>query len=175
MYCSDFCATLKGYTNCLRTGIFRSRELRSKIEQRVTRGEQLPTSVEVPFAETTKRVLIFAAEEADRLLHHSIEPEHLLLGLLRENDPVAVASLIAYGISLDGVLASPSSRSSPRTDNATTDTQLVESVKPLAAAHVERIMQLVRDLAQRESGSAEGRILVGRIDQELMMLMELLN
>jgi hypothetical protein len=48
-------------------------------------------------------------------------------------------------------------------------------VKPLAAAHVERITQLVGDLAQTESGSPEGRILVDRIDQELMMLMELLS
>jgi hypothetical protein len=36
-------------------------------------------------------------------------------------------------------------------------------------------MQLVRDLAQTESGSTEGRTLVGRIKEELMMLMELLN
>jgi ATP-dependent Clp protease ATP-binding subunit ClpA len=147
-------------------------ELRLTIEQRVTRGEQLPTSVEVPFANATKRVLNFAAEEADRLLHHDIEAEHLLLELLRENDPVAAASLGAYGMSLNGArefIASP-----PHTDNAAI-TQLVESVKPLAAAHVERIMQLVRDLAQTESGSPEGRILVDRIDQELMMLMELLS
>ena len=114
-----------------------------------------------------------AVEEADRLLDHNIEPEHLLLGLLRENDPVAAASLIAYGISLDGTREFIAS--SPHTDYATTDTQLVESVKPLAGSHVERIMQLVRDLAQTESGSTEGRTLVGRIDEELMMLMELLN
>jgi ATP-dependent Clp protease ATP-binding subunit ClpA len=148
-------------------------ELRLTIEHRVTRGDKLPTSAEVPFASATKRVLNFAAEEADRLLHHDIEAEHLLLGLLRENDPVAAASLSAYGISLNGTrefIASP-----PHTDNAAIDTQLVESVKPLAAAHVERIMQLVRDLAQAESGSPEGRMLVGRIDQELMMLMELLR
>jgi hypothetical protein len=67
------------------------------------------------------------------------------------------------------------SRVHPHTDNATTDTQLVESVKSVAAAQVERITQLVRDLAQTESGSTEGRTLVGRIDEELMMLMELLN
>jgi ATP-dependent Clp protease ATP-binding subunit ClpA len=148
-------------------------ELRLKIEQHVTRGEKLPTSVEIPFAEATKRVLNFAAEEADRLLHHDIEPEHLLLGLLRENDPVAAASLVAYGIGLDGTREFIASR--PHTFNVTTDTELVESVEPPAAAHVERIMQLVRDLAQTESGSTEGRELVGRIDEELMMLMELLN
>ena len=148
-------------------------DLRLTIEQRLTRGETVPTSVEIPFAAATKRVLHFAVEEADRLLHHNIEPEHLLLALLRENDPVAAASLIAYGISLDG--AREFIASSPHIRNATTDIQLVESVKPLAAAHVERIMQLVRDLAQTESNSTQGRTLVGRIDEELMMLMELLE
>jgi hypothetical protein len=50
------------------------------------------------------------------------------------------------------------SRVHPHTDNATTDTQLVESVKSVAAAQVERITQLVRDLAQTESGSTEGEL-----------------
>jgi hypothetical protein len=51
----------------------------------------------------------------------------------------------------------------------------IESVNPLAAAHIERIGQLVRDLAQTDSNSAEGQTLVGRIDNELMMLMNLLS
>jgi ATP-dependent Clp protease ATP-binding subunit ClpC len=148
-------------------------ELRLKIEQRVAGGEKLPTSVEIPFAEATKRVLNFAVEEADRLLHHNIEPQHLSLGLLRENDPVAAASLIACGIGLDG--AREFIASSPHTQNATTDPELVASVKSVAAAHVERIMQLVRDLAQTGSGSTEGRTLVARIDEEPRMLMELLS
>ena len=148
-------------------------ELRLTIEQRVTRGAKCPTSVEVPFAGATKRVLNFAAEEADRLLQHTVEPEHLLLALLRENDPVAAPSLIAYGIGLDDTREYIVSR--PRNRIETAGTELVESVNPLAAAHIERIAQLVRDLAQTDSNSAEGRTLVGRIDDELMMLMNLLN
>jgi hypothetical protein len=53
--------------------------------------------------------------------------------------------------------------------------ELGELVNPLAAAHIERIMQLVRDLAQTDSNSAEAQSLVGRIDDELMMLINLLN
>jgi ATP-dependent Clp protease ATP-binding subunit ClpC len=164
---------LKGIHRLLANWNIPLADLRLTIEQRVTHGDKLPTSAEIPFAEATKRVLSFAAEEADRLVHHSIEPEHLLLGLLHENDPVAAASLIAYGISLDGTRELMVSRW--HTDHATTDTQLIESAKSLATAHVERIMQFAQDLAQTESGSPEGQLLVGRIDQELMMLMELLN
>jgi len=148
-------------------------ELRLNIEQRVTRGARFPTSVEIPFAAATKRVLEFAAEEADRLLQQTIEPEHLLLALLRENDPVAAASLFAYGMGLDE--AREYIVSGLRNDARTADTELVESVDPLAAAHIDRIRHLVRDLAQTDSNTAEGHTLVGRIDDEVMMLMNLLG
>jgi ATP-dependent Clp protease ATP-binding subunit ClpC len=148
-------------------------DLRRTIEQRVGRGATFPTSVEVPFAQATQRVLNFATEEADRLLQHTVQPEHLLLGLLRENDPVAAACLIAYGMDRDDTREDIVSRS--RTRTATTDTELVKSVNPLAAAHIERIKQLVRDLAQTDSNTADGQTLVGRIDDELTMLMNLLS
>ena len=60
-------------------------ELRLKIEERVRHGARVPTSAEIPFAMATKRVLNFAAEEADRRRQRTVEPEHLLLGVLREN------------------------------------------------------------------------------------------
>ena len=96
-----------------------------------------------------------------------------MLALLRENDPVAAASLIAYGMDLEDIREYIVLRS--RTGPATTDTELVKSVNPLVAAHIERIKQLVRDLAQMDSNSAEGQTVVGRIDDELMMLMNLLS
>ena len=46
-------------------------------------GAPLDTSVEIPFSTDVKRALQYAAEEADRLLHGHIGPEHLLLGVLR--------------------------------------------------------------------------------------------
>lgn len=147
-------------------------ELRLKIEQRVQRGARVPTSAEVPFAGATKRVLNFAAEEADRLLQHNVQPEHLLLALMRENDPVAAASLIDYGLGLDDAREYIVSRSPTRISPA--DTKLGKS-NPLAAAHIERIMQLVRELAQTDSNTEDGQTLVGRIDDELMMLMNLLK
>src|SRR6266542_844752 len=48
--------------------------LRSDVEGRLARGERVP-SVEMPFSDTTKRVLRAAAEEADRLLHNYIGTE----------------------------------------------------------------------------------------------------
>jgi hypothetical protein len=90
-----------------------------------------------------------------------------LLALLREDDPVAAASLIAYGIGLDDTREYIVSR--PGNRSATVDPELVDR-NPLAAAHIERIMQLVRELAQTDSNTPEGQTLVGRIEAELMLL-----
>ena len=54
--------------------------IRKEIEGRTVFREKVSTSVEIPFSAETKRVLQFAAEEADRLLHNYIGTEHLLLG-----------------------------------------------------------------------------------------------
>src|SRR5215208_4586706 len=59
--------------------------IRKEIEGRTVFREKVSTSVEIPFSAETKRVLQFAAEEADRLLHNYIGTEHLLLGILRED------------------------------------------------------------------------------------------
>jgi len=65
--------------------------------------EKVSTSVEIPFSAETKRVLQFAAEEADRLLHNYIGTEHLLLGILREERSVAASILMEKGMRLHTV------------------------------------------------------------------------
>ncbi len=65
--------------------------------------EKVSTSVEIPFSAETKRVLQFAAEEADRLLHNYIGTEHLLLGILREERSVAASILMEKGMRLNAV------------------------------------------------------------------------
>ena len=77
--------------------------IRKEIEGRTVFREKVSTSVEIPFSAETKRVLQFAAEEADRLLHNYIGTEHLLLGILREERSVAAAILMEKGMKLNGV------------------------------------------------------------------------
>ena len=74
--------------------------VRKEIEGRSVFREKIPTSVEIPFSAETKRVLGFAAEEADRLLHNYIGTEHLLLGILREERSVAASILMEKGMRL---------------------------------------------------------------------------
>jgi ATP-dependent Clp protease ATP-binding subunit ClpC len=77
--------------------------IRKEIEGRTVFREKVSTSVEIPFSAETKRVLQFAAEEADRLLHTYIGTEHLLLGLLREERSVAASILYEKGMRLASV------------------------------------------------------------------------
>jgi hypothetical protein len=55
------------------------------------------------FTERARKVLSLAQEEAQRLQHHYIGTEHLLLGLVREGEGVAVKVLSNLGIDLTRV------------------------------------------------------------------------
>ncbi len=77
--------------------------IRKQIESRTVFREKVSTSVEIPFSGESKRLLQFAAEEADRLLHNYIGTEHLLLGILREERSVAASILKEKGMRLNSV------------------------------------------------------------------------
>ena len=48
-----------------------------------------------------KIINILAQEEAKRLNHDQLTPEHILLGLIRDGDGIAVKALINLGVNLD--------------------------------------------------------------------------
>jgi hypothetical protein len=73
-----------------------------QIEEHTTIREKVSTSVDLPISNEGKRVLAYAAEEADELSDKHIGTEHLLLGLLREKDAYAAHLLNSQGLSLDG-------------------------------------------------------------------------
>ncbi|WP_135556471.1 ATP-dependent protease ATP-binding subunit ClpC [Paenibacillus cymbidii] len=55
------------------------------------------------FTERAQKVLALAQEEAVRLGHNNIGTEHILLGLIRENDGIAAKALIALGLGLEKI------------------------------------------------------------------------
>jgi len=85
-----------------RTGVALD-DLRSDIVSRLSGGEKVPDSEEIPFGAACERVLQYAAHEADQLLHKGIGTEHLLLGLLREERSVAAEVLAARGLRIEAV------------------------------------------------------------------------
>ena len=55
------------------------------------------------FTEGARRAVVLAQEEARRLNHNYVGTEHLLLGLLRDEDGVAATALHTLGVSFDAV------------------------------------------------------------------------
>ena len=74
--------------------------IRKQIEAHTTVREKVSTSVDLPLSHECKRVLAYAAEEAERLSHKHIGTEHLLLGLLREERSFAAEILHERGLRL---------------------------------------------------------------------------
>ncbi len=77
--------------------------IRKEIEARITVRERISTSVEVPLSQECKRILNFAAEEAERLGHKHVGTEHLLLGVLREEKSFGAEILLERGLRLSTV------------------------------------------------------------------------
>src|SRR5690242_9724813 len=74
--------------------------IRKQVEGHIPVREKVSTSVELPLSQECKRVLAYAAEEAERLAHKHIGTEHLLLGLLREDKSFAAEILHERGLRL---------------------------------------------------------------------------
>ena len=77
--------------------------IRKQIEQHTTIREKVSTSVDLPLSNECKRVLAYAAEEAERLSHKHIGTEHLLPGLLREEKCFAAEILQERGLRLPAI------------------------------------------------------------------------
>ena len=68
-----------------------------------TRPPVIPHSVEIPFSGPTKRVLLAATGEADRLGHETIGIAHLLLAMLDRKESRAGVLLARWGITSERV------------------------------------------------------------------------
>src|SRR6201747_3041990 len=77
--------------------------IRKQIENHTTVREKVSTSVDLPLSNECKRVLAYAAEEAERLSDKHIGTEHLLLGLLREEKCFAAEILQERGLRLRAI------------------------------------------------------------------------
>lgn len=63
--------------------------------------ETIPIHMEIPFTAAAKRVLEYAAVEADALSSAEITPAHLLIGIVRDEASRASQLLRRHGITLD--------------------------------------------------------------------------
>jgi ATP-dependent Clp protease ATP-binding subunit ClpA len=73
---------------------------RQQVEEIIGLGQQAPSD-HIPFTPRARRVLELGLREALQLGHNHIGTEHILLGLIREGDGVAVQVLVRLGADLN--------------------------------------------------------------------------
>jgi ATP-dependent Clp protease ATP-binding subunit ClpC len=94
--------------------------IRREIEAHTTVREKTSTTADLPLSNESKRVLAYAAEEAEQLGHGHIGTKHFFLGLLREEKSFAAELLLARGVRLATVreqlrsVSPPSETSTPQ-------------------------------------------------------------
>ena len=72
-------------------------EVRAQVGRIVGRGEEV-TAGQIPFTPRAKKVLELSLREALSLGHNYISTEHVLLGLVRENEGVAARILLNFDV-----------------------------------------------------------------------------
>ena len=79
------------------------RKIRHEVEKLVRSGPDTVTMGRLPQSPRSKKVLEYAVEEARNLSHSYVGTEHILLGLLREQEGVAAQVLLNLGLQLEDV------------------------------------------------------------------------
>ncbi len=74
-----------------------------ELVERLTRASNRTSGVQLDLSPGTKKVLELAVDEARRMGHHYIGTEHLLLGLVRQSEGVAIEVLKRLGVSSEDV------------------------------------------------------------------------
>ncbi|MBC8355471.1 MAG: ATP-dependent Clp protease ATP-binding subunit [Planctomycetes bacterium] len=79
------------------------RKIRLEVEKLVQSGPEMVTMGKLPQTPRAKKVIEYSMEEARNLNHNYIGTEHILLGLLREQEGVAAQVLMNLGLKLEEV------------------------------------------------------------------------
>ncbi|MSQ97504.1 MAG: ATP-dependent Clp protease ATP-binding subunit [Gemmataceae bacterium] len=79
------------------------RKIRIEVEKLVQTGPDMVTMGKLPQTPRAKKVIEYSMEEARNLNHNYVGTEHILLGLLREQEGVAAQVLMNLGLKLEEV------------------------------------------------------------------------
>ncbi|MEM7353646.1 MAG: ATP-dependent Clp protease ATP-binding subunit [Acidobacteriota bacterium] len=78
-------------------------EIRREIEGERVFVERVSSTADLPLSEETKKVLAYAAHEAEGMAHTAVGSEHLLIGILRVESSLAMRVLTHAGLDLYAV------------------------------------------------------------------------
>src|SRR5919199_1813826 len=78
-------------------------QIRREVEGDRLFVDRISSSAELPLSEESKKILAYAAHEAESMLHQYVGTEHLLIGILRVEASTAARILTAKGLNVYGV------------------------------------------------------------------------
>ena len=100
----------------------KSEEVAEKVKATIGTENEIPVETNLSLTPRSKRILETAAMEARRLGHNYIGTEHILMGILRDGDSVAIRILRTLGVSVqslyNSILHSLDSEKSVSADNS---------------------------------------------------------
>lgn len=79
------------------------RRIRIYVEEIIQTGPKMVTMGKWPLTPRARKVIEYAEDEARNCGHHYVGTEHLLLGLMREQEGVAALVLMHHGMKLNDV------------------------------------------------------------------------
>lgn len=119
--------------------------LREELKAECQFREKISTSVELPFSPDAKQALEFAADEANRMRHVHIGPEHMVLGVIRVEQSAAVKMLTRHDVRLD--------LARKEVERLSSGSRTASAAPPVTLDQIERIKQMVRGLADMPADS----------------------
>jgi len=78
-------------------------KVRVEVERIIGRGESTSSPSEITLTPRTKKVIELAIDESEKLGHHDVRTEHLLLGLIRDDGSIACEILKSQGTTLERI------------------------------------------------------------------------
>jgi len=142
-------------------------KIRMEVEKIVKTGPSMVTMGQLPFTPRAKKVLELSMEEASNLGHNYIGTEHLLLGLIKENQGIAAQVLLNLSVKLEDVREEVldflgADGSEEDDDDGTIGTE--EGTGPASKSKTPALDSFGRDLTELAS---EGKldVVIGRADE----------
>jgi DNA-binding NarL/FixJ family response regulator len=148
---------------------------------------ELPRSMWIyQFTHEARRVVVIAQEEARRLNHDFIGPEHILLGLIRDGEGIEAKTLESLGIPLDGIRREVEEMSGAGQSSPSGHFAFTSSARKALELSQREALQLGRDHVRtehillgliREGGGVAAKVLVKlgadyeRVRQQLIQLL----
>ena len=143
-------------------------KIRAEVEDKTAVRDRIPQSAELHLSQTTKKVLFYANEESRSMKARSIGPEHILLGLIREESSLPAEILFKNGIRAQDIREVAARHASPKEAKPVSPAFAAREETPKVSSLEEYTRDLTRDA---ENGDLDP--LVGR-EAEIERLVEIL-